>query len=103
MLPSTAIPLNSLDVAIPDNPPAGAEDIATLGANVNPLPLFVRNICWIPPLIIPIDAVAWDAVPTRVNFWVPPEPIRISSPSAPSIPPRVSSISSTPVSITSSS
>ena len=42
MLPSTAIPLNSLDVAIPDNPPDGADDIATRGANVNPLPLLDR-------------------------------------------------------------
>jgi hypothetical protein len=50
-----------------------------------------------------MDAVAWDAVPTRVSFWVPPEPIRISSPSAPYTASRVSSISSTPVSITSSS
>ena len=40
-----AIPLNNLDVAIPVNPPDGADDIATLGAKVNPLPLFVRNIC----------------------------------------------------------
>ena len=40
-----ATPANNLDVAIPDNPPAGADDIATLGANVNPLPLFYKNIC----------------------------------------------------------
>ena len=40
-----ATPLSNLDVAIPVNPPEGADDIATLGANVNPLPLFVRNIC----------------------------------------------------------
>ena len=37
--------IDNFDVAIHVNPPAGADDIATLGANVNPLPLFVRNIC----------------------------------------------------------
>ena len=91
-------------VAIPVTPPSGAEDIATLGGVRYPPPLFVTAMNLIPPLTIPLVAVAVDPVPIKVRVCECPTSVEIPSSDCPSDSPpvRTSSISSIPVSITSS-
>lgn len=65
-------------VAIPVTPPVGAEDIATVGIEVYPPPLFVTEIERIPPLI---SVVIADAVlPTPASVSEIEEPIRVEIP-----------------------
>ena len=63
----TTIPLIIVAVPTPVTPPDGAEEIATLGAELYPPPLFdtVKNL--IPPLTTVAVAVAVDPIPLRVN------------------------------------
>ena len=49
-------------------PPAGAEEIATLGIELYPPPLFVKVIYLTPPFTIPVIAVA--VIPVPIKFKV---------------------------------
>ena len=88
-------------------PPEGAEDIATVGGVKYPPPLSPMVIYLIAPEVtIPVIAVAVDPVPIRVRVCVIPCIVLIPSsvrPSPTSSPTKLSSISSTPVAMTSSS
>ena len=88
-------------VAIPVIFPDGADPMPTVGVLVYPPPLLVTVINFIPPLTIPVTAVAVTPIPTNVSVCV--DPNKIVPPSNPSIGSSKSSILSTQVLINSSS
>ena len=100
----TLIPPIIIAVAIPVTPFVGADDIATLGGERYPPPLLVNLINLIAPFKIPAVPVAVEDAPTKVSLWVDPIIVDIPSSFNPSDSPpvKISSISSIPVSMTSS-
>ena len=86
------------------NPPAGAEDIWTVGTIPYPPPLLVTVNFLTPPITIPETAAALTASPTIVSVWVTPWMVLIPSSVSPSdsSPSNSLSISSIPVAMTSS-
>ena len=96
----TTIPPIKVADPIPVTPPKGADDIATLGELIYPLPRFVTVKNLIPPFTRVVIALAVTPVPTIFNFCIIPTCAESCSPP---LPPILSSIISIPVSITSSS
>ena len=96
----TTIPPIKVAEPIPVTPPPGAEDIATLGEFMYPLPRFVTVKNLIPPFTRVVIALAVTPVPTIFNFCIIPTCAESCSPP---LPPILSSIISIPVSITPSS
>ena len=63
----TTIPAINLTVAIPVTPPDGAEEMATVGPPRYPPPLLDSSMYLIPPVTIPVTAVAVTPTPTKVR------------------------------------
>ena len=87
-------------------PPLGETDKVTDGIERYPAPLFdIAKLLTPPSLGVPAIAVAVTPTPTIVRVWVGPIIVEILSSVSPSDSPpiKTSSISSLPVSITSSS
>ena len=102
----TLIPLIIVAVRIPVTLPAGAELTPMVGIALYPPPLLLKVINLIDPSVLnPTTALAVAPVPTSVRVWEDPRSVDKPSSEVPSAlsPIRVSSISETPVSITSSS